>query len=147
MLDCSRNVKSVLATDWIRKGVRECALRAYAGSLAEPSEGDSYRLGLFKQRIVRNGGVVLRPRAVPLLVPAPAAERPETPVRPSLTKDVAASGDSRKNKKTGFDAMSLRRRRSHGPGTRAEWSLSRAPRRLAATATEERIALPQSSCH
>ena len=102
--------------------------------------------GAFRQRVVRSGGAahqlgVLRP-----LVRAPVAGSAEAPAHPSPRKDAASFGGNRRSNKTGFAARKLPRRRSHDPGTRAEWNLSRAPRRPAATAIEERSALPQSAC-
>ena len=100
----------------------------------------------FRLHVVRSGGAVHQLGVLLLLVPAPVAGSAEVPAHPSPTRDAASFGDSRRNNKTGFAARRLPRRRSHDPGTRAEWNLSRAPRRPAATAIEEQRVLPQCSC-
>jgi hypothetical protein len=100
----------------------------------------------FRQRVVGSGGAVHQLGVLRPLVPAPVAGSAEAPAHPSPRKDAASSDDSRRSKKTAFDARKLPRRRSHGLDTRAEWILSGAPRRPAATAIEEQRALPQSSC-
>ena len=100
----------------------------------------------FRLRVVRNGGAIHQLGVLQPLFPALVAGSAEAPAHPSPTKDAVSFGDSRRNNKTGFAARRLPRRRSHDRGTRAEWNRSRAPRRPAATAIEERRALPQSSC-
>src|SRR5580704_16440869 len=98
--------------------------------------GVSVSSAAFRLRDARSGGAVHRLGAAQPLVPAPAAESAAAPARLSPATDAASCRDSRKNKKTAFAARTLPRKRSYGPGTRAEWSRSRALRRPFATAIE-----------
>src|ERR1700689_1672309 len=95
-----------------------------------------------RQRVVGSGGAVPQLGEWLPRVPAPAAGWAEAPASPWPRKDVAASGDSRTNRKLRFGARKLPRKRSYGPDTRAEWNRSGVPRRPAATAIGEPTALP-----
>src|ERR1035438_7207829 len=104
--------------------------------------GSSVSSAAFRLRVVRSGGAVHRLGAVRPLAPVRVAGWAEAPARPSPTTDAASSRDSRQNRKTAYAARTLPRKRSYDPGTHAEWSRSRVPRRPFATAIEERRALP-----
>ena len=124
------------------------AISAGMGAAGFPQrlDGNAFSSHTFRLRVVRSGGVVHRLGTVRPLAPVRVAGSAEATARPFPTKDAASFRDSRKNKKTAFAATRLPRKRSHDPDIHAGWSLSRAPHRPAATATEERRALPQSSC-
>jgi hypothetical protein len=95
------------------------AARRWLRLVQSPNLGNGYHWSLLRP--------LNRPRLRRVLLPSP-----------SPGKDAGAFGDSRKSKKTGFDARKIPRTRSHDPGTRGESNRSRAPRRPAATVIAER---------
>src|ERR1017187_3250790 len=86
----------------------------------------------FAQPVVRSGGAVHRPEALPRLAPFLAAEWVAARASLSPTRDAFSIGDSSRNMSRGFDVASFHGTRSHDRGTRAEWNQSPAPRRLSA---------------
>jgi hypothetical protein len=108
-----------LADQGRRKSARECTRVDSANDPMASCTGSDP----FRPRVARSGSAVPQLGARLPPVPAPVAGLAEAPVSPSPTKDADAFGDSRRSKNTGFDARRILRRRSHGPDTRAEWSL------------------------
>src|ERR1035441_9866483 len=100
----------------------------------------------FAQPVVRSGGAVHRPEALPRLAPFLAAEWVAARASLSPTRDAFSIGDSSRNMSRGFDVASFHGTRSHDRGTRAEWNQSPAPRMLAAKVNAARTALPRCPC-